>query len=78
MAASKQKRTSSGRDSIRGVIRANGGWMFVVQAFGIHSESTPRLCKLASLDQLRGNSRKMAERWVRYLDAPHGPAEGSP
>ena len=62
----------SGYRSIRGVLRANDSWMFAVQAFGVDAESTPRLCKLVALDQLSGNQRKKAERWIRFLDSPHG------
>lgn len=66
----KRKAKSLGYRSIRGVVRANDGWMFVVQAFGIPDESTPRFCRLMTLDQLGGNLRKKAESWTKYLDGP--------
>lgn len=58
--------TNAGR--IVGVVRANGGWLFVVQAFSTHAEEIPILCELVEAGQLKGQIRKKAERWAAYLD----------
>jgi hypothetical protein len=56
-----------GRGRVVAVIRANGGWMYVVQSFGTNNAQQPILSQLVTKDQLRGNFRKKAERWEAYL-----------
>ena len=62
------------RGRIVGVLLCNGSWQFIIQAFGTESKETPIVCGLATVDQLKGNVKKKAQRWQDYLEMKHGAA----
>jgi hypothetical protein len=68
MDTTKKRKGATNRGRIVGVVRANGGWLFVVQSFSTHAEEVPILCQLMAAEQLKGQVRKKAERWTRYLN----------
>jgi hypothetical protein len=62
-----KRKVVSGRGKIVGVMRANGGWLFAVQAFSTSSKAVPVLVELRNAADLGGSARRKAERWLEYL-----------
>lgn len=63
----RRPKLKSGRGRVLGTFRANGGWLFAVQSFGVCRNGEPILVELLTVDQLKGQPRKRAEKWLEYL-----------
>ena len=62
----KQRRKVTMTGKVLSLLRANGGWLAVVQA----SKSAPGLVvisRLVPVAELKGSARRKADRWVEYL-----------
>ena len=61
-----KRKVKSAAGKILGTIRANGAWLFAVQAFGARG-TAPILLEFRTVDQLKGVHRRKAELWLEFL-----------
>ncbi len=59
---------STGYGKLLTVIRSNGAWVGVVQAFSSRPVD-PVISMLVPISELKGSARRKADRWLSWLDA---------
>lgn len=66
MERSRQRRKATARGKVLSLMRANGEWVAVVQAFR-SKPSDPVVSRIVSVAELKGAARRKADRWLEEL-----------